>query len=196
MKQDDISPVLPSEFSRRMNLRKLAQEPAVMNLSARADECEALAGRFKIVALQNLSAEVRLEVDETHGEPEYVVEGELEANVTQTCVISLEPFETHVASTFRVRYMSPDAFEVAEERSDSEIVFSAMEEDIEPIPAGELDLGELVAQQLALALDPYPRKPGVEARDYGFQSDEDVEESEPAKRPNPFAVLKKIYDKS
>ena len=49
----------------------------------------------------------------------------------------------------------------------------------EPIRAGRMELGELVAQHLSLALDPYPRKPGAEL------PAEVVPPDEPERRPSP-----------
>jgi hypothetical protein len=53
--------------------------------------------------------------------------------------------------------------------------------------AGDIvDLGEVVAEQLALALDPYPRLPDAVVE----LPDDPVEEAEP--RPNPFAALARL----
>jgi uncharacterized metal-binding protein YceD (DUF177 family) len=79
-------------------------------------------------------------------------EGMLQARIVQTCVVTLEPFESDLAEAFAVRFV-PEA-EVAEE-----IDFEA--EDEIPYAGAAIDLGEAAAEQLALALDPYPRKPGV-----------------------------------
>jgi hypothetical protein len=50
---------------------------------------------------------------------------------------------------------------------------------------GEIDLGEAVAQQLAVALDPYPRAPGA-AWPQADTGDADIA-AEPVRRP--FAAL-------
>ena len=51
--------------------------------------------------------------------------------------------------------------------------------------AGEhLELGEAIAEQLSLALDPYPRVPGAT-----LELDDDAEAAPEATRPNPFAKL-------
>jgi uncharacterized metal-binding protein YceD (DUF177 family) len=54
-----------------------------------------------------------------------------------------------------------------------------------------LDLGEVAAEELSLALDPYPRKPGarLEKSRYG-ESEEEAE-----KGRNPFAVLAGLKDR-
>jgi hypothetical protein len=57
------------------------------------------------------------------------------------------------------------------------VVLNGAAELVEPLPSDILDIGEAVAQQLSLALDPYPRAPGAIA-------------GAPAERPvSPFAAL-------
>ena len=58
------------------------------------------------------------------------------------------------------------------------------EEDIDLISHGEVDLGELVVESLALELDPYPRRPGEV-----FEAPEDIDIE---KEKSPFAALKNL----
>ena len=53
----------------------------------------------------------------------------------------------------------------------------------------EIDIGEAVAQQLSLTLDPFPRAP-----DAGFPEAEQAEATETV-RSNPFAELAKLAKK-
>ena len=92
-------------------------------------------------------------------------------------VVSLEPFRQ--TYTYEVeRYFLPP-----------KIAIDGIEEDAEIIDNGEVDLGELVAENLSLELDPYPRKKGEEFADY--EELDEASESEPA-RPSPFANLIKL----
>jgi uncharacterized metal-binding protein YceD (DUF177 family) len=100
-----------------------------------------------------------------------VAQGELEARVTRVCVVSLDEFETAVAEEFRVRFV-PAGLESDEIDPDAD--------DEIPYAGGEIDLGEAAAEQLALALDPYPRMPGVELPETGEAAVE-----------GPFAALRK-----
>ena len=56
------------------------------------------------------------------------------------------------------------------------------EADADPIEDGRIDLGELVAETMAIELDPYPRKPGA-----GF-----ADIIEDAEKPSPFSALSKL----
>jgi hypothetical protein len=54
---------------------------------------------------------------------------------------------------------------------------------VEPLPPGGVDLGEIVAQQLSIAMDPYPRKSDAAA----IEVAQDPPQDAPA---GPFAALR------
>ena len=111
------------------------------------------------------------------------VTGTLSADVVQTCVVTLEPVEARVEATFERRFLPPEKLDAED---DGEIIVDPMGEDPPERLGHELDLGEILVEELALNLDPYPRKPGV-AFDEG---------SEAPARENPFAVLAQLKPKT
>jgi uncharacterized metal-binding protein YceD (DUF177 family) len=162
------------EFSRPIDDARIGSVETVHEISATQAECSALARRFGLLGLARLEARVR--VRRSHAGTQLHLVGHLTADVTQACVVSLEPVENHVEEDFTVVYG-----ELAE---DDDVSVDVDEESaVEPLPAGALDIGEAVAQELALALDPYPHAPGV-ALESGAEADQ-----APAERPNPFSVL-------
>ena len=76
--------------------------------------------------------------------------GRLEALVVQTCVVSLEDFAAPIGEDFAVHFV-PEGTESDDPDAES----------VDEIPYGgdTIDLGEAAAEQLALSLDPYPRRP-------------------------------------
>ena len=125
-------------------------------VDARAEECRALAARMGVEAILGLSCRFELR----RGESDTVAAtGALRARVRQVCVVSLEPFEAEVAEDFAIRFV-PEGRESDELdlESDDEVSYAG----------GVLDLGEAAAEQLALALDPFPRKPGAEMAEVGL----------------------------
>ena len=99
------------------------------------------------------------------------------AKVTQTCVVTLEPFDARIDEESELRFVPASSLPESE---GVELDPETLEGPDEiPYTGDILDLGEALAEQLALALDPYPRKPGA-ALPAEF-------EAEPE---NPFAVLK------
>ncbi len=152
--------VLP-EFSRIVDARAIVMAGgASERLVASDSERAALAARLGLVQLLSLEAALDLRVWRGCG---LEVEGVLKARVVQTCVVSLEPLESAVEAPIRAQYLpavmipadSPEATEAALDP------FAADPPELLP-EGGRLDLGELVSQHLAVAIDPYPRRANVE----------------------------------
>ena len=162
------------EFSRPIDMARIGSVETVHEINATQAERDALARRFGLLGLARLEARVRLRRGQAG--TQLHVAGHLTADVTQACVVSLEPVENHVEEDFTVVY--------GELPADADVSVAVNDESVvEPYPAGALDIGEAVAQELALALDPYPHAPGaaVESGESAGQTASD--------RPNPFSVL-------
>lgn len=138
------------EFSRRVELARLGTLEAVYPIVAETAEREALAHRFDLLVLDRLEAEVRLH--RLSGEI-VQVQGELAADVVQACVVSLEPVHGSIQEKFTLLYGPSEP--------DDGVLIDLETEIVEPFDGTAIDIGEAVAQQLALALDPYPRAPGA-----------------------------------
>lgn len=157
------------EFSRPLQVDRVPKLGSTEKLSAEPEELKALAKRFKIPALHALSAEIRATPWRGGG---LKLEGHITADLEQVSVISLEPFRETVSVPL-ARYFLPHGA----------VVDNEQEDDADPIDHGWIDLGEVVAETLALDLDPYPRQPG-EAFPGHVEDD-----AETGKAPSPFAVL-------
>ena len=72
----------------------------------------------------------------------------------QACVVSLEPVRTTVDEPVEWRFARPGAGAPDD---------LAWDQDVEPLEGAELDVGEIFAEELVLALDPYPRAADAEA---------------------------------
>ena len=173
------------EFSRMVKADTVQRGEVVEVIEADAAERTALAARFELEAIDRLTATVRL--TRTRGGEMVRVAGELEADVVQTCVVTLESVRNSVKDGFEALFAPPELVPDADD--EMEFDASMAEEDIiEPIVNGRIDIGELTAQHLSLALDPYPRAPGVELPEAAVDEEEDAAEE----RPNPFAALAKL----
>ena len=160
-----------AEFARPVPLDQIAERVRVVEISASEGERRALAERFGLVALKRLEARIRLSRSGVF----YRIEADWEADVVQTCVVTLEPLENHLADHLVERY-GPT------ERQEAEIDLDPETDEIEEIEGGAIDIGETVAQALSLALDPYPRKPGVKVEIPGGHEGGE----------GPFAALSKL----
>jgi uncharacterized metal-binding protein YceD (DUF177 family) len=180
----------PPEFSRVVNADTVQRKEVVEVIEADEAERRKLAERLELEAIDSLKARLRLR--RVRGGQMVRVAGELDADVVQTCVVTLDPVRNHVHDTFEALF-APESL-VPDPGDEVEIDLAGLEEDVpEPMVNNRIDIGELTAQHLSLALDPYPRCPGVELpAEYTRIDDEDEEdgdaEPEP-ERPNPFAAL-------
>ncbi|SDB17206.1 YceD family protein [Belnapia rosea] len=144
-----MPPDAAPEFSRPVPLGTVPHAGRRIALSATPGECAALAARFGILGLDSLAAEFQLMPEE---EGTVRVQGRIAASLTQACIVTLEPVAQTVDEVVAFRLLPP-----GREPQDGP-------DDLDEIecPDGVADLGEAVAEQLALVLDPYPRAPGAE----------------------------------
>ncbi len=173
------------EFSRAVPVESLEDGETVIDIEADADERAALARRFGLLALDSLTAKVGL----TPVDGGLVrVHGALAAEITQACVVTLEPVPTRVEASFERLYGAD-----APEEAGGPITDADTEESPEPFTDGAVDVGEAVAEQLALELDPFPRAPGA-AFD-GFSSGSKSAGDDDTENAGPFAVLARLKEK-
>ncbi|MFA5901312.1 MAG: DUF177 domain-containing protein [Hyphomicrobium sp.] len=117
------------------------------------------------------------------GKGHYRLAGKVTADVTQACIVTLEPVEQTAEGAFSVEFWPTGAIPGTPEEEQEAL--SAAE--IEPIEHGRIDAGRIIFETLATALDPYPRKPGAELGE---------EHAQPAGSAglSPFAALKKLRE--
>ena len=157
------------ELSRIVRLDRVPARGMDIDIQASEAERAALARRFELLELPALQASV-------HVRPGlggvWTVSGRLSAQVVQACVVSLDPVAQTIDEPFEVRFAA-GAREEAGADPDAP----------EALDGDTIDVGAVVADHLSLALDPFPRAPGVE-----YQP-----EPEPADaKPNPFAALEQL----
>ncbi len=146
-------------FSRRVRVDALPAEGLSQTIEASPDERAALAALNRLPAVASLAAAFAVQ---RSGRGGVRVTGEVHAEVTQLCVVSLEPFAATVDEPVDVRFAPvKDARPPRREGDNDEMVEIGGEDPPDPIVDGKIDLGALAAEFLALGLDPYPRKPGV-----------------------------------
>ncbi|MFZ2869591.1 YceD family protein [Zavarzinia sp.] len=178
------------EFSRPLRAESVHVRGRTEKLTATPAECAALARRFDIISVESLRAEIELRPHRRDG---LALTGRLVADVTQACVVSLEPVPAHVEVAFE-RVFEPGAEDPEAGFSVEDLFDPDAEDPPEPLIDGIVDLGEVVAEELALSLDPYPRAPGAEIpAQYRAEPEDAAEKAESTKAQGthrPFAVLK------
>jgi uncharacterized metal-binding protein YceD (DUF177 family) len=180
MSADDITP----EFSRPIALDRLSAHWAHFPIAAQPAELAALATRMSLIDVAGLSADVALRT--VYAGAFVELQGTLRATVVQRCVVTLTELINEVTESFRLLFGpigAEDDDHASSPKHAREIDLSPDDEDDpEPIEGDSIDIGEAIAQQLSLALDPYPRiSDGEEA--LGELEDSDLPEG-------PFSALR------
>lgn len=140
-------------FSRELVVDSVPDTGLDVEVAASQAECAMLAQACGLVAVHEFEAGFQVrKLDRTR----FKVTGSLCARVTQTCVVSLEPFETLVRADIDVDF-APSGVSGRGPAA----AFRGEEDPPDPIIGGKIDLGALAAEFLVLNLDVYPRKPGV-----------------------------------
>jgi uncharacterized metal-binding protein YceD (DUF177 family) len=158
------------ELSRPIPADRVGETGLVVTVEAGDAERAAIARRLSVPSVEAVQCRWSLRTA-----PGGVVEadGSLRARLHQECVVSLDPFAVDVVEEFAVRFVP--AGDESDDGDDPDVPDELAMEN------GTLELGEATVEQLALALDPYPRKPGAVLP-------EDVADAP----DNPFGALAKL----
>ncbi|MCV6592216.1 MAG: DUF177 domain-containing protein [Silicimonas sp.] len=159
---------------------RAVHEPQSFDLRTDAEERARLADEMGIRAVKKLTFAGQVAPENAR---DLLLTAKLGATVVQSCGVTGEPVTTRIDEPVTRRYLAdlpePEADEMEMPEDDS----------AEPLPA-VLDLSEVMAEALALALPPWPRAEGV--------APVDITVTEPGKTPlaaedlKPFAGLKDL----
>ncbi len=160
----------------RLRLSQVQRSPPTLELQADAGRRAAIAKALDLRALDRFTAQVQV----TPWLDGLEVTAHWQADIAQTCGVSLDPFDSALSGEFTVRAVpegSPAAGDLA-----SEVTVDPDAPDPPDLLQGEeVDVGAYLVEHLALEVDPFPRKPGVE-----------FEPPAPESPASPFAVLKAL----
>jgi uncharacterized metal-binding protein YceD (DUF177 family) len=176
----NATPNLAPEFSRTHKADQIGRLAERLHIAAKEPERAALAQRFGLVALDRLEADYGVAVEDGA----IIARGRVRAELAQPCVATGVAVPETIDSDFVLRFVveSADAPEAEELELDAE--------DCDTIgyDGHVIDMGEAVAETMALAMTPFPRAPDADAylKEAGVLSEEQA---------SPFAVLLGLKDK-
>ncbi len=177
---------LDGALSFPVSVGRLPQKGLNVKIEANARELETLRDFHELLDVKSFKADLQIVPWKKDG---VRVRGEVHAEIVQSCIVTLEPIEAKVDAEIDTIFV-PENSRLARLPLDEngELIISAEGPDIPETFSGDtLDAGAIAEEFFELAIDPYPRKEGVESVppvvvQYG---DDDVE-----KPANPFAALK------
>lgn len=145
------APMPQPEFSRIVELERLGE--GTRKIAADAAEREALAARFGLVGIDRLEAEVSLTVQ---GKA-VAADGRIAAQFVQSCAVSGDDLAVTVDEPLHLHFVPAETH-----RPDEEVELDESDCDEIEYEGARFDLGEAVAQSLALAIDPFATGPDAE----------------------------------
>jgi uncharacterized metal-binding protein YceD (DUF177 family) len=175
-------------YTHGFDLASVSERGEEITLSPSSAERAAIASWLGALSVESFEAKVRLA---RAGTGRYSYEAEFAAQVTQACVITLEPVPATLEGDFHRSFLVEPRVPagrreaVQQPRSRKIEVLESEADEPELIAGTEIDLAAPILEELALALDPYPRAPGAELAAAG-------EPQTPG--DSPFAVLGKLKE--
>lgn len=170
---------MQKELTYPIDVRTITGKETTIHFEANSSECAALADRFNVPQVLSLRADLTVRRAGL-----IILEGVFSAQVIQTCVVSLEPFETTVSAPFKV------FFDPALKKENNQIIdIDIGDEEAEPVQNGMIDAGAVVAEQFGLHLDLFPKKT---TKPFVYEDPLSAAEEE---QKHPFRVLKNLIKK-
>lgn len=170
-------------FSYLVKVGHISANPVEVRLEADARELEALAESWNVLSVDELRADLQINRWKKDG---IRVKGRVKAKIVQACVVTLDPVPSEIDEPFEQIFIPENSKLARRPANDAgEMVLDPDGPDLpETFEGDTIDAGEVVTEFAALAIDPYPRKPGIDFT--GHIEDDGAKD----KKPSPFAALK------
>ncbi len=141
------------EFPRPVRVETIGDEARTVEIAADEAERAALATRFDLIHVERLTARFVIRRDALG----IVAQGRVAAALTQACSVTGDPLPARVDEPVSLRFVA--------EGGDAQDEVELDEGDVDVIPyvGDSIDLGEVAAETMALALDPFVRGPNAAA---------------------------------
>ncbi|WP_395447291.1 YceD family protein [Aminobacter sp. UC22_36] len=149
-----------SPVSFPVNVARLPQKGMPVVVNANAAQREALAEAHGLTSVEHYKADLLVTRWKRNG---VKVSGRVQAQITQACIVTLEPVEATIDEDVEGVYLPEDS-KLARQgfNAAGEILLDAEGPDgPETFTGDTIDVGALAEEFFGLAIDPYPRKTGV-----------------------------------
>ncbi|WP_425408389.1 YceD family protein [Hyphococcus sp.] len=142
------------ELSHEIDITALPRHGRSAQLRADENARLDIARRLGVIAVNKLEGDLNI----TASSAEILVAGALNASLTRECVASLEEMTEEISETFEVSFLRGGEYGFAAGGAADESAWDGETTPPEIHEGDVFDLGEFLVQQLALAMDPFPRK--------------------------------------
>ncbi|WND02240.1 DUF177 domain-containing protein [Temperatibacter marinus] len=180
-------PILP--LTTLVPLGDLSAGQRTYHLDCNPTDFTAIAERLHVHEVHSIFAQVTVE---DKGRTEGIkLEGLIKTTLSQICVISHEPFELSFESHLNLRLIGGEELARLDE---AEAYLDPEFDEYDELMGNEIDLAEILIQTISMDIDPYARS--IEIEDLEIKSKAISINEGPEKKPNPFAALEKLKNKT
>jgi uncharacterized metal-binding protein YceD (DUF177 family) len=160
------------DFSKVIQIDEVKSEGTTFELTAAPSQCNEIAVRLGVLSVDAATGLLTIK----HQSGAIEITGELKASLKRECVVSLEPMEETVTDKFTIRFYADEQDLIEADEIDDDCYTELLDGD-------SIHLGEVLIQQISLAMNPHPRK---------TESGELVSRYGREDLPSPFAALKQF----
>lgn len=183
--KNSMTPVDRSILSHDVNASQLPRKGRHVRIEPQSADLLRLADEHGLVSIDRFCADLLVTPWKRDG---VRVTGSVTADIVQSCVVSLEPLAAKVSQPIEAVFV-PERSKIGRvgEETGGELLLDPEGDDIPETFSGHvINVGALCEEFFELALDPYPRKPGVaiETPESGARDTESV--------PSPFQKLAQL----
>ncbi|PRD41907.1 metal-binding protein [Phyllobacterium phragmitis] len=143
-----------------VSVQHLPQKGITVTIKANERERTALARDHDLEVVKSFEAEFQIMPWKKQG---VKVQGRIDADIVQACIVTLEPLDARIAEDVEAVFV-PENSKLARIRLDEsgEMLIDAEGPDMPETFSGDrIDIGAVAEEFFELAIDPYPRKPGI-----------------------------------
>lgn len=163
-----------SPVSFEINVARLPKKGMPVTIEADAAQRERLAAIHGLESVDRFRADLVAAAWKGSG---VRVQGTVEADIVQSCVVTLEPLPNEIREEISAVFLPEDSKLLRPAFDSSELVLDAEGPDVPETYSGDtVDVGALAEEIFGLAIDPYPRKPGAELKGPGAASESEIPE--------------------
>ncbi|MEM0898388.1 MAG: DUF177 domain-containing protein [Pseudomonadota bacterium] len=182
---------ISSPIDKRINVDRLPHKGGSFEIELTGDELERLATFNQLLSIDNFRANIEVLRWKKYG---FRIRGLIKAELVQQCTVTLEPVPQSLSTNFEALFV-PAGSKLSRpvlSESDQELIIDPEGDDPpEEFEPPWLDLGGIVQEFFALAIDPWPRHPSaddaVQSASAASADHDDADEKE-----NPFAALAEL----
>ncbi|WP_068083078.1 YceD family protein [Polycladidibacter stylochi] len=177
-----------------VEVTRLGNKKHHIKLELSSEQCQQVAKAYDLIEVKQLEAQLELRTWRKNG---VAISGVIDAEVIQQCIISLEPVREVVHDSFERTFLPEEERGTKRKNEDSLELLVDMEEKDPPetFSGSSLDVGAVICEHFALALNNFPRAAGVEMDEkFAPQPIDEEAEVREKQQASPFAALKKLRE--